>query len=155
LQTLRSSIGFQDDRERRRAGGAALYDPAMSDYTITNLAGVADSAAGHGLEFGSARFPREAVGAEHTGFAHVTLLPGRHQPFGHRHEEAEEIYFVLAGSGAIKLDDGIHELRAHDIVRLAPRVMRSLRGGPDGMEVLIFGPRHGGDGELVEGFWED
>jgi len=127
----------------------------MSDYTITNLDEVADSAAGRGLEFGSARFPRETVGAERTGFAHITLLPGRHQPFGHRHKEAEEIYFVIAGSGAIKLDDGVHDLREHDIVRLAPSVMRSLRGGPDGMEVLVFGARHGGDGELVEGFWED
>lgn len=126
----------------------------MSDYTITNLDEIEDSASKQGLDFGSARFPREAVGAEHTGFAHITLLPDRHQPFGHRHEEAEEVYFVIAGSGAIKLDDGLHELRAHDIVRLAPTVTRSLGAGPDGMEVLVFGARHGGDGELITGYWE-
>ena len=61
---------------------------------------------------------------------------------------------MISGSGAIKLDDGVHELRAHDIVRLAPSVTRSLRGGPDGMEVLAFGARHGGDGELFNGFWD-
>jgi len=126
----------------------------MSDYTITNLAEVDDSAAARGLDFGSARFPREAVGAERTGFAHITLLPGRQQSFGHRHTEAEEVYFVICGSGAIKLDDGIHELRAQDIVRIAPAVTRSFRGGPDGMEVLAFGARVAGDGELVEGFWD-
>jgi mannose-6-phosphate isomerase-like protein (cupin superfamily) len=127
----------------------------MSDYTIINLDAVDDSASARGLEFGSARFPREAVGAERTGFAHITLLPDRHQPFGHRHQEAEEVYFVISGSGAIKLDDGIHELRAKDVVRVAPTVTRSLRGGPEGMEVLVFGARHGGDGELVEGYWQE
>lgn len=113
-----------------------------------------DSAASHGLDFGSVRFPREACGAERTGFAHITLLPDRQQPFGHRHSEAEEVYFVISGSGAIKLDDGVHELRAHDIVRLSPAVMRSLRAGPDGLEVIAFGARHAGDGEMVDGFWE-
>jgi mannose-6-phosphate isomerase-like protein (cupin superfamily) len=126
----------------------------MSDYTITNLDAVDDSASARGLDFGSARFPRELVGAERTGFAHITLLPGREQPFGHRHEQAEEVYFVISGSGEIKLDDGIHALRSQDIVRLAPTVTRSLRGGPDGMEVLAFGARVAGDGELVDGFWE-
>ena len=126
----------------------------MSDYTITNLSEVPDSASDRGLDFASARFPRETVGAEHTGFAHITLLPNRHQPFGHRHKEDEEIYFVLSGSGAIKLDDGVHELRTHDMVRLAPGVTRSLKGGPGGMEVLAFGARHGGDGELVQSYWD-
>ena len=126
----------------------------MSDYTITNLDDIEDSASGRGLGFGSARFPREAVGAQRTGFAHITLLPHKQQPFGHRHEEAEEIYFVIAGSGEIKLDDGIHELRARDIVRLAPTVTRALRGGPDGMEVIVFGARHAGDGEMIQGYWE-
>ncbi len=126
----------------------------MSDYTITNLDKVDDSAGARKLDFGSVRFPREMVGAERTGFAFITLLPGKHQSFGHRHQEAEEVYFVVTGSGAIKLDDGVHELRTHDFVRLAPSVTRSLQGGPDGMDVLVFGARHGGDGELVEGFWE-
>jgi mannose-6-phosphate isomerase-like protein (cupin superfamily) len=126
----------------------------MSDYTITNLSEVDDSAAAGGLDFGSARFPAKALGAERTGFAHITLLPGRHQSFGHRHKQAEEVYYVISGSGAIKLDDGIHELRAHDIVRLAPSVTRSFRGGDEGMEVLAFGAHVAGDGELVEGFWD-
>jgi mannose-6-phosphate isomerase-like protein (cupin superfamily) len=127
---------------------------AMSDYTIINLADVDDSASGLGLDFGSARFPRDAVGAERTGFAHLTLLPGRHQPFGHRHQDAEEVYFVISGSGAIRLDDAVHPLQAQDIVRVAPAVTRSLQGGDEGMEVIVFGARHGGDGELVQGHWD-
>jgi len=126
----------------------------MSDYTITNLDEVEDSAAKRGLDFGSVRFPREAVGAERTGFAHVVLAPGRAQPFGHRHEQAEEIHVVISGSGQVKLDDGIHDLRTHDIIRLAPGVTRSFRAGDDGLEFIVFGARHGGDGEIVAGYWE-
>jgi mannose-6-phosphate isomerase-like protein (cupin superfamily) len=126
----------------------------MSDYTITHLDEVQDTAAVESLDFGTVRYPAAHVEAERTGFAHVVLLPGKHQPFGHRHMQAEEIYFVISGSGAIKLDDGIHKLRAYDIVRLSPGVTRCLQGGPEGMEVLAFGARHAGDGELVEGFWE-
>ena len=95
--------------------------------------------------------PARCRGPERTGFAHLTLLPGRHQPFGHRHEDAEEVYFVISGSGAIRLDDAVHPLQAQDIVRVAPAVTRSLQGGDEGMEVFVFGARHGGDGELVQG----
>jgi len=126
----------------------------MSDYTITNLEEVEDTAAKHGLGFGVVRFPRTAVGAEHTGFAHQQLFPGARQSFGHRHRAAEEVYMVLSGSGAVKMDDGVHPLRAHDIVRVAPHVTRSFEAGPEGMELLAFGPHLDGDGELVQGYWE-
>src|SRR5665213_3330402 len=126
----------------------------MTDYTIANLDDVEDAAAKRGLTFGSSRFPRTVVGAEQTGFAHLQMLPGAHQSFGHRHEVAEEIYFVISGSGAVKLDDGVHELHTHDILRAAPQLTRCFEGGPEGMELLAFGPHHPGDGELIQGYWE-
>jgi mannose-6-phosphate isomerase-like protein (cupin superfamily) len=124
------------------------------DYTITNLEDVQDAAGAGGLDFGVVRFPRQSVGAEQTGFVHQRIFPGARQSFGHRHEQAEEVCFVISGSGAMKLDDGVHELREHDIVRLAPRVTRSFSAGPDGLELLIFGPHHADDGELIQGYWE-
>jgi hypothetical protein len=39
-------------------------------------------------------------------------------------------------------------------VRLAPRVTRSFSAGPDGLELLIFGPHHSGDGELIQDYRE-
>ena len=126
----------------------------MTDYTIANLDEVEDLAASRGLDFGAVRFPRTAVDAERTGFAHLRILPDKHQSFGHRHQDAEEVYLVLSGSGAVKLDDGVHELRTHDIVRLAPHVTRCFAGGPDGIELLAFGPHHEKDGELLQGYWE-
>ena len=38
-------------------------------------------------------------------------------------------------------------------MRVSPEVMRAFEAGPDGLEVLAFGPRHKGDGELVQGWW--
>jgi mannose-6-phosphate isomerase-like protein (cupin superfamily) len=126
----------------------------MSDYTIINLEDVPDSAPGSGLGFAEVRFPTEAVGAKRTGFAHQRYRPGERQPFGHRHEEAEEVYFVISGSGRVKLDGEVRDLAANDILREAPEVVRSFAAGPDGMELIVFGPRRRGDGELVADYWD-
>jgi mannose-6-phosphate isomerase-like protein (cupin superfamily) len=125
-------------------------------YGKKNLRDVADSAAEHGLsETQEARFPRQEVGAEQTGMNFLTVKPGRREAFAHRHETAEEMYVVLAGSGRVKLDEELVELSPLDVVRVSPGVTRSFEAGPDGLEVLIFGPHVEGDGELVDGFWSE
>jgi mannose-6-phosphate isomerase-like protein (cupin superfamily) len=127
----------------------------MSDYTITNLDDVEDIAASRGVgDAGVIRFPREAVQAEATGFAHLQLRAGKRHPFPHRHQHAEEIYLVLSGSGTVKLEDELREVSTHDIVRVAPQVTRGFEAGPEGLELLAFGGRHPNDGEVVPDFWE-
>jgi mannose-6-phosphate isomerase-like protein (cupin superfamily) len=124
-------------------------------YTIKNLREVEDMAAKHGFgEMQEARFPRNDLEAETTGVAYLILRPGKRQPFAHRHADAEEIYVVLAGGGRIKLDDDIVEIRPLDSIRMSPGVARALEAGPEGLEVLAFGPRHEGDAEIVQDFWE-
>jgi mannose-6-phosphate isomerase-like protein (cupin superfamily) len=125
-------------------------------YTIRNLREVEDLAAKHGFgETQEARFPRGDLEAQSTGVLYLILRPGKRQPFAHRHNDAEEIYVVLAGGGRIKLDDDIVELRPLDSIRMAPGVTRMLEAGPDGLEVLAFGPRHENDAEMVQDFWAD
>jgi len=126
------------------------------DYSIKNLRQVEDSAPKHGFsEMGEARFPRTDLRAETTGLAYHVLRPNKRQAFAHKHEEAEEIYVVLSGSGRIKLDDDIVELDTMDAVRIAPSTVRALEAGDDGLELLAFGPRHEADGEImpIDGFW--
>jgi mannose-6-phosphate isomerase-like protein (cupin superfamily) len=125
-------------------------------YTIKNLDSVEDMAKSHGLsEMGEARFATGALEAQQTGCSHQRLRPGKRQQFGHRHTEAEEIYLVLAGAGRVKLDDEILDVRALDAIRVSPETMRSFEAGPEGMELLAFGPHFQGDGEMVTGWWSD
>ncbi len=125
-------------------------------YTIKNLRDVEDLAPKFGFsEVQEARFPREDLGSETIGLAFHLVRPGRRQAFAHRHEQAEEIYVVLSGSGRVKLEDEVHEVHPMDAIRVAPRVARAFEAGPAGLELLVFGPRHAGDGEILrEDFWQ-
>jgi mannose-6-phosphate isomerase-like protein (cupin superfamily) len=126
-------------------------------YTIKNLRETKDRAPEFGLdEIQEAHFPFRELNAESTGLAFHVIRPGRRQGFAHRHDQAEEIYVVLAGAGRIKLDDETVDVAPLDAIRVAPAVTRAFEAGPDGMELLAFGPRHEGDGEVIrEGFWPD
>jgi mannose-6-phosphate isomerase-like protein (cupin superfamily) len=83
------------------------------------------------------------------------VKPGKRQGFGHRHENAEEVYVVVSGSGRVKLDDEVVELKRLDAIRVSPEVMRQFEADDDGLEILAFGARHEGDGEIVPGWWDD
>lgn len=126
----------------------------MSAFTKRNLLQATDRAPDFGMaEIGQAIFPFEELGATDTGLALHRINPGRRHAFGHRHVAAEEIFVVLSGSGRAKLGDEIVELARLDALRVAPETWRGFEAGPDGMELLAFGPRHEGDGEVDPGFW--
>ena len=129
----------------------------MADsYTRKNLAEVDDSAPRFGIgDVQEARFAGGDLHAEHIGVSYLRVKAGRKQAFAHKHENAEEVYVVLKGSGRIKIDDEILELEPLDAVRLAPQAVRMLEAGSDGLEILAFGPRHKGDGELIQDWWRD
>jgi mannose-6-phosphate isomerase-like protein (cupin superfamily) len=125
-------------------------------HTIKNLRDVPDMAPKFGFEaVQEARFAARDLDAEKTGLAFMRVKPESRQAFAHRHDEAEEIYVILSGSGRIKLDDDVFDVEALDAIRIAPGVARAVEGGPEGIEYLAFGPHHEGDGELIEGsqFW--
>jgi mannose-6-phosphate isomerase-like protein (cupin superfamily) len=125
-------------------------------YTLKKLTDVDDSATKFGYgEVQEARFATRDLEAEHTGVSHHRVKPGKRQGFAHKHENAEEVYVVLAGSGRVKLDDEIVDIEALDAIRVAPGVTRQFEAGPDGIELIACGPRHEGDGELLPGWWAD
>jgi mannose-6-phosphate isomerase-like protein (cupin superfamily) len=125
-------------------------------YARVNIEDVEDIAAKFGMgEVGQARHVREDVGAQGVGLSWYRMNPSRRTGFGHRHDEVEELYVVLAGSGRVKLDDEILDLRRGDVVRVAPPTVREFEAGPDGMELLATGTHAQGDGELLHGWWSD
>jgi mannose-6-phosphate isomerase-like protein (cupin superfamily) len=125
-------------------------------FTHKKLTEVKDSAAefGHGDAM-EARFGNQEFDAEQTGFSFHRIKPNKRQPFGHRHDDAEEVYVIFRGSGRLKLDDELIEVETLDAIRIAPEVTRAFEAGDEGLEVLAFGPRHDGDAEIVPGWWSD
>ena len=84
----------------------------------------------------------DAVGCTTIGVSRVRIDPGRLSTPPHSHGASEEIVFVLGGSGFSWQDEQVYELRPGDcIVHLADHEEHTLRGGPDGLDVLIYGTR--------------
>ena len=125
-------------------------------FTHKKLTDVKDSAPEFGIgDAQEARFAKGDLEAEDTGVSHVRLKPDKRSPFGHKHERAEEVYVVIAGSGRMKLDDEIIEIERLDAIRVAPEVVRAFEASSDGLEVLAMGTRHDGDGEVIQDWWSD
>ena len=101
-----------------------------------------------------------ALGLEHSGLSHQRIPPGYRFPYGHTHERQEEVFVVVGGSGRMKLDYEIVELRKWDAVRVQTGTWRGYEAGPDGLELLVIGaPNLGddprGDVEGTRDWWAD
>ena len=128
----------------------------MSSFTIVNLKEIDDSAGSRSPDV-ELRFARSRLDSSHLGVSYLRYAPGFRSATGHSHREQEEVYLVLNGSGRIKLDEEIVELRQWDLVRVAPQTVRALEGGPAGLELIAIGSDRpeGGDGVRVEDWWTD
>ena len=109
------------------------------------------------LEF---RLASMALELEKSGLGYQRIPPGYRFPYGHVHEQQEELYVVVGGSGRMKLDDEIVEVEQWDAVRVPPGTWRGYEAGPDGLELLVFGaPNLGenprGDVEGRRDWWAD
>ena len=121
-----------------------------SDYAIKNF----DDIETRGTDEIDGRFSRRFLDSTELGVSRWRYEPGTQTP-GHRHEVQEEVYAVIRGSGRVKLDDEIFEIKQWDVIRVAPNVARGFEAGPDGLEIIAAGGSKpdGGDGVLVEGHW--
>jgi mannose-6-phosphate isomerase-like protein (cupin superfamily) len=128
----------------------------MSGFTHTNLKVIEDSAGDRAPNL-EAHIARKHLDSEHLGVSYFRYSPGFRAPVGHHHREQEEVYVVVSGSGRMRLDEQIVELRRWDIVRVAPETIRGLEGGPDGLELIAVGSDRpeGGDGVAVQDWWVD
>jgi quercetin dioxygenase-like cupin family protein len=128
----------------------------VSRFTIVNLKDVEDSAGERapGLE---GRFARKYLDSEHLGVSYFRYAPNLRAAMAHSHREQEEAYVVIGGSGRIRLDDDVHEVRQWDVVRVSPEVVRAFEAGPEGLEVIAVGSDRpeGGDGVPAPTAWVD
>ena len=134
----------------------------MSAYTKQNLISDVENMA---PKFGlppemEAHFATEELGLQHSGVGFERFDPGFRVPFGHRHTQQEELYVVVEGSGRLKLDDEIIDVKQWDAIRVSAETMRNFEAGPDGLAVVAFGaPAITGDkneeAEMQPGWWSD
>jgi mannose-6-phosphate isomerase-like protein (cupin superfamily) len=107
------------------------------------------------LEF---RLATKALELEKSGLGYQHVPPGYRFPYGHTHKEQEEVYVVIRGSGRMKLDDEIIDLKVWDTVRVSPGTWRGYEAGPEGLEIFVIGaPNLGGsprdDVEGLRDWW--
>jgi uncharacterized cupin superfamily protein len=89
------------------------------------------------------QFLGDAAGAKGIGVNRVRVEPGRLPTPPHSHGLSEEIYYVLGGSGLLWQDEAVCEVGPGDtVVQVADHFEHTFRGGPDGLEYLVFGTRH-------------
>ena len=109
------------------------------------------------LEF---RLATEALELERSGPSYQRVPPGDRFPYGHTHKTQEEVYVVVRGSGRMKRDDEIVELKQWDAVRVPPGTWRGYEAGWEGLEIIVFGAPNLGDAprddvEGERGWWAD
>jgi mannose-6-phosphate isomerase-like protein (cupin superfamily) len=89
---------------------------------------------------GSVRKARRALGAQAFGFNYFMLPPGQEgREHSHVDTNQEEVYFVVRGSGVMRIEGEEIELKPGRFVRVDPTATRLPTAGPDGLEFIAFG----------------
>jgi mannose-6-phosphate isomerase-like protein (cupin superfamily) len=129
----------------------------MSGYTKTNLRSVEDAAPKFKMPSEmQARFARTPIGGETLGLSLFSLEPGFRIPFGHKHATQEEVYVIVRGSGRIKVEDEVVDVKQWDAVRFDKDTMRDVEAGPDGIEYVAFGAGEDArEVEMAQDWWTD
>ncbi len=109
------------------------------------------------LEF---RAATKELELEQSALTYQRVPPGYRFPFGHTHKSQEEVYLVVGGSGRMKVDDEIVEIKEWDAVRVPAGAWRGYEASSRGLEILIIGAPNLGQGirEDVHGqrdWWTD
>jgi mannose-6-phosphate isomerase-like protein (cupin superfamily) len=131
-------------------------------FTLTNIRGDLEDLGSRfdgapDLEF---RAATKALELEQASLSYQRVPPGYRFPYGHTHRTQEEVYVVVRGSGRMKVDADILELKEWDAVRVPPGSWRGYEAGPEGLEILVIGAPNLGENprDDVEGerdWWAD
>ena len=88
-------------------------------------------------------FVRKGEMGNITQVAAVTFLPGQIAD-GHKHDDMFETFIVQSGSGEIKVDNKVVNVRAGDCVVVSPGEMHEVKNtGGEVMEMLVIGELDG------------
>jgi hypothetical protein len=112
-------------------------------YSVVDIADLEGEGPG-----GAVKKARRALGARAFGFNYFTLPPHIVGPeHDHAAQGQEEVYFVVRGSGTMRIDGEEVELLPGRFVRVDGESTRVPTAGPDGIEWVVFGAPVTGDYE--------
>ena len=75
------------------------------------------------------------TGSRHVTFNYIRYESGAEFP-QHIHDESEDVFFVLEGSGWFKTGEKLTPIAPGDVVFIPPGEMHGTVAGPDGMLVI-------------------
>jgi mannose-6-phosphate isomerase-like protein (cupin superfamily) len=107
----------------------------MSDYAVKKIDEM------EAVYLGAFKRARAELGVEAFGLAVIDLPPSyEHYPeHDHTHDNQEEVFLVLRGSGEIEIEGERFPLDSDHMARVGPQTRRKLWPGPDGVRVVILG----------------
>ena len=83
-----------------------------------------------------------AAGTKNVGVTRARVEPGKQSSPVHVELDEEEIFYVLAGSGLSWQNGEVYEVHLGDcVVHRVAEETHTMIGGPDGLDLLIFGQR--------------
>ncbi len=130
----------------------------MSNYTVVTVAEVENTFAAKGWP-GAMRFLTKGLGNEQVAITH-RIMPqhaGGKGGYGHKHKTQEEIIYVLKGELEVKLDETVEIVKAGQVIRISPEVVRSVwNEQPEDAEILIISAKTddlGEETEIIKDFW--
>jgi len=108
---------------------------AMADYAVKRIDEM-DVAL-----FGSFKRARAELGVESFGMQVIDLPPSfdGYPSHDHTHDDQEEVFVALRGSGELEVDGERMPLDNEHIARVGPLAKRKVWSGPEGIRVLILG----------------
>jgi mannose-6-phosphate isomerase-like protein (cupin superfamily) len=158
-QRLAIGLGHFRDFDAPRDAPAVRLRTGMSDYAIKRLEEIPDVLGDYPGEMRMSA--ASDLGTEQVSFTWRRMPPqtGGKGSYGHRHKTQEEIYFVASGQLLFKLEDEVLEVPAGSVVRIAPRVVRSVwNDGPEDAVLIMCSIKSddpSGDHETVPDFWPE
>ncbi len=98
---------------------------------------------------GAFKRARAELGVESFGMQILDLPPNfdRYPEHDHTHDDQEEVFLAMRGSGEIEIDGERFPLDESHVARVAPEAKRKIWPGPEGIRVLLLG---GVPGKLYE-----
>ena len=76
-------------------------------------------------------FIKDLLGSTGLEMSINTLAPGRSMPFFHKHQNHDEVYFIIGGRGQFLIDGQCIDVSEGDAIRMTPAAVRAWRNHSD------------------------